>query len=105
MARRACDAVPLREVGEDPTQRLRRVGEAAVQAGVAVEVGVGELGAHLAGREAGQGEMTAGGQGPVEQGEVAEAMVRWQVVEAAGVVDQVVRVAQVGRGGGEASPQ
>jgi hypothetical protein len=45
--------------------------------------------------------MAAGGEGPVEQGEVADAAVRWQVVEAAGIVDQVVRAAQVGRGEGE----
>jgi uncharacterized protein YjeT (DUF2065 family) len=32
-------------VGEDPAQRLRRVGQAAVQAGVPVEVRVRELGA------------------------------------------------------------
>ena len=34
----------FRQVGEDPAQRLRRVGQAAVQAGVPVEVRVRELG-------------------------------------------------------------
>ncbi|MGH3540067.1 MAG: hypothetical protein ACRDQI_17960 [Pseudonocardiaceae bacterium] len=60
---------------EDPAQGFRRVGEAAFQAGVAVEVGVGQLGTHLARREAGEGEMAAGGEGPIEQGQVADAAV------------------------------
>jgi uncharacterized protein YjeT (DUF2065 family) len=53
----------FRQVREDPAQGLRRVGEATVQAGVAVELGVGELGAHLSGREAGEGEMARRGRG------------------------------------------
>jgi hypothetical protein len=101
VARHTCGLVPLPSGGRRSSAGTARVGEATLDAGVAVEVGVGELGAHLAGREANQGEMAAGGEGPVEQGEVADAAVRWQVVEAAGIVDQVVRSAQVGRGEGE----
>jgi hypothetical protein len=41
-------------VGEDPAQRLRRVGQAAVQAGVPVEVRVRELGAQGGPTSAGQ---------------------------------------------------
>ena len=72
-----------------------------MEAGPAVEVAVGEFGAHPAGREAGEGEMAPGGEYPVEEGEVADAAVRRQMVEAAGVVDQVVRAVQAGAGEGE----
>jgi hypothetical protein len=91
----------LRQVGEDPAQGLRRVGEATKEAGLAIEVGVGEFGPHIAGREAGEGEKAAGRESLVEEGEVADAAVRRQMVETAGVVDQVVRAAEFGADDGE----
>jgi hypothetical protein len=49
--------------------------------------------------------MAAGGEAPIEQGEVADAAVRWQVVKAAGIVDQVVRAAVPVAVRAKASPQ
>jgi two-component system response regulator DesR len=82
-------------------QRLGCVGQASLQPAGAVQLVVGQLRAHRAGRETGQDEGTAGRQDPVEEAEVADAPVRGQVVEAAGVHDQVVRSRQFGGGEGE----
>jgi hypothetical protein len=68
-----------------------------VQPGLAVEVGVGQFGSHRTRREAGEGETTAGGEDPVEELEVTDAPVGRQMVEAARVVDQVVRAAEFDR--------
>ncbi len=72
-----------------------------MEAGLAVEGRVGKFGAHGTGREAGQRQVAAGGQGTVEEAEVADPAVGRQVVEAPRVVDEVVGACQFDRGRGE----